>query len=721
MPTPYTGNSIIDYLSSVGKASDFASRAALAAQNGITNYSGTGQQNTQLLGILNRPSSVNNSTSNYTSATTGQPAYSPAPTATPIPTYNGNFVTATNSPTTITPPAPLPPNVATVATAQEGDYVPGKGIKQVDGTYSPTSAEQNARTFGRIGNQVYETTGGKFDYITPEYYKSNLAGKIDLNTVGQISKSSLNEAQTGIANRIATEQTGSPAFTTTTGAATGPLSGSEFNSQTVVDTSKMTESQFNEHVTNLTGGPSSNTYTPPQVSNGNNAYYRTYNTTTKEWDVFRASDGAAVTSGNTDPELDWDKLGLNVTHLNTPSALQQFGGTTVKTPTTPVDSETAIAIKKLEDSIAALKDPFAGQTIAGVRTTLNTELGLDTMYQESIDNKSKINDITNGYEKIGSEITDNVNLPQGVKTKRLTFLNSKQQLALNALVRNQELIDQRITRAEKTVTDRLSDTVNQYNIYRNQVNDIQTRVDKLQAREDKVSENAQQTFQFLASNPELMKDATQSEFDFIQKYGRLPQTMITRIGQNAGEKYLSIVQGQTTTGTKTVFGVTKNGLVPLGTFADVSQSTGTNTSQITVDLPDGQYRVTYDQMGNELNRNRIGDSTKTKTVQQTRADFINWLPTVAQTYTNDQLENVLSMFMPGYSSDKDTAMKSAIDTYKYNAPGTISNNTKPNVTDPITAFGTYSGTGNSNAPADTYTLNGVTYTKGTDGLFYPQQ
>ena len=57
-PTPttptsgYTGVSIVDYLKSVGQASDYTSRATLAAQKGITNYTGTAAQNTQLLGML---------------------------------------------------------------------------------------------------------------------------------------------------------------------------------------------------------------------------------------------------------------------------------------------------------------------------------------------------------------------------------------------------------------------------------------------------------------------------------------------------------------------------------------------------------------------------------------------------------------------------------------------------------------------------------------------
>lgn len=47
--TPYTGNSIVDALNASGQPSDFASRSALAAKSGITNYTGTADQNTQLL------------------------------------------------------------------------------------------------------------------------------------------------------------------------------------------------------------------------------------------------------------------------------------------------------------------------------------------------------------------------------------------------------------------------------------------------------------------------------------------------------------------------------------------------------------------------------------------------------------------------------------------------------------------------------------------------
>jgi len=53
-PSPgiYTGSSLVDYLKSIRKPSDFISRSALAKQYGISNYSGTAEQNMRLLNLL---------------------------------------------------------------------------------------------------------------------------------------------------------------------------------------------------------------------------------------------------------------------------------------------------------------------------------------------------------------------------------------------------------------------------------------------------------------------------------------------------------------------------------------------------------------------------------------------------------------------------------------------------------------------------------------------
>lgn len=54
-PGGYTGNSIIEYLNSRGQDSSYAARARLAAEHGITGYTGTAAQNTALLAALRSP------------------------------------------------------------------------------------------------------------------------------------------------------------------------------------------------------------------------------------------------------------------------------------------------------------------------------------------------------------------------------------------------------------------------------------------------------------------------------------------------------------------------------------------------------------------------------------------------------------------------------------------------------------------------------------------
>jgi len=51
-PSSYQGPSVVDYLSSVGQANDFGSRSELARNLGITNYTGTADQNTRMLELL---------------------------------------------------------------------------------------------------------------------------------------------------------------------------------------------------------------------------------------------------------------------------------------------------------------------------------------------------------------------------------------------------------------------------------------------------------------------------------------------------------------------------------------------------------------------------------------------------------------------------------------------------------------------------------------------
>lgn len=89
----YTGNSIVDFLNAAKQPSDFGSRAKLAAQYGISNYTGTASQNTQLLNILKGYATGNVSQ-------TGVPNTMSAPGTVPTPSSTINASNLTTGGTT---------------------------------------------------------------------------------------------------------------------------------------------------------------------------------------------------------------------------------------------------------------------------------------------------------------------------------------------------------------------------------------------------------------------------------------------------------------------------------------------------------------------------------------------------------------------------------------------------------------------------------------------
>lgn len=89
----YKGSSLVDYLKSVGKASDFASRKRYATQYGISNYTGTAAQNTKLLELMRGGSKPSSSSTKYYSKYTGKAvAIDTVFAAIGVPaTYRGNW------------------------------------------------------------------------------------------------------------------------------------------------------------------------------------------------------------------------------------------------------------------------------------------------------------------------------------------------------------------------------------------------------------------------------------------------------------------------------------------------------------------------------------------------------------------------------------------------------------------------------------------------------
>ncbi len=80
-------NSIVDFLNSTGQKSDYNTRATLAKSNGINNYTGTAEQNINLLGILSK--------------TKAPTTAAPTPTTTVVKTPTTTAVTTTKPPQNI--------------------------------------------------------------------------------------------------------------------------------------------------------------------------------------------------------------------------------------------------------------------------------------------------------------------------------------------------------------------------------------------------------------------------------------------------------------------------------------------------------------------------------------------------------------------------------------------------------------------------------------------
>lgn len=119
--TAVPGNgSIVDFLDAQGKDSSYTSRSKLAAQYGIANYSGSPEQNTQLLKILSTP----------------KPPQTVIPEVKPIPASKGG-ATATTTPKVTTPTTPAPITTTAPKTTYQGasvqDYLTSIGQ---DGSYA---------------------------------------------------------------------------------------------------------------------------------------------------------------------------------------------------------------------------------------------------------------------------------------------------------------------------------------------------------------------------------------------------------------------------------------------------------------------------------------------------------------------------------------------------------------------------------------------------------
>lgn len=169
----YTGGSIVDFLTSSGQDSSFAARTKLATQYGITNYTGTAAQNTQLLNSLKTAQS--------------KPATAPAPTA-PSPTGNGTGTTTTTTkPATTTPSsgggttAPKPTTTTPTPTPPKPTPTPTPTPSK-PAVYSGSSIVDYLKSVNKDSSYSYRTTLAKQygikDYTGSSSQNSTLLQKL---------------------------------------------------------------------------------------------------------------------------------------------------------------------------------------------------------------------------------------------------------------------------------------------------------------------------------------------------------------------------------------------------------------------------------------------------------------------------------------------------------------------------------------------------------------
>ncbi len=149
----YTGPSIVDYLKSIGQASDFTTRTKLATQSGISGYLGTAEQNTQLLNILRGQVIPTPTPTPIPAPAPAAPVPTPVPTPTPTPTPTpaptpAPAPTPTPTPTPTPAPTPTPTPVPTPTPTLTPEEIQNKitDLKNKVATAQTELEKENART-----------------------------------------------------------------------------------------------------------------------------------------------------------------------------------------------------------------------------------------------------------------------------------------------------------------------------------------------------------------------------------------------------------------------------------------------------------------------------------------------------------------------------------------------------------------------------------------------
>jgi hypothetical protein len=143
----YSGGSIVDFLNTNKQASDFTSRAKLAADNGITNYIGSAEQNTKLLGLLK---------------TKTNPAPTPTtPTGSSTPTSNNQNTKPKANPTPTPTPTPKPQPTPTPKPQPKPVYQGNSIVDYLSSVGQSTSYSDRAKLAAKKGIQNYSGTAAQ--------------------------------------------------------------------------------------------------------------------------------------------------------------------------------------------------------------------------------------------------------------------------------------------------------------------------------------------------------------------------------------------------------------------------------------------------------------------------------------------------------------------------------------------------------------------------------
>lgn len=314
-------------------------------------------------------------------------------------------------------------------------------------------------------------------------------------------------------------------------------------------------------------------------------------------------------------------------------------------------------LKNLKQQLEDIKatDPYASQTVQDFANSVYKDQGVLSTRALIKQKEDSLNAITGVYEGLSDEIRNDPDFSKKLKANRLKFLNDEQVRQSNVLQRSIDSLNEDLKFKLEYSNNLIKNAADQYTVYVNERNFIQNNMNTINTQIEKASDNARAVFNTIVANPDLIKGATQTDLDreyaTIQNLGYIPISMITRLAANTGKDVKSVVTGQTSSTTKTVYGLDSNGKVVYSfTMPDVSQSGGNSglTSGISTALyaDIARYQTAIAAINND---NSLDPYTKEAQKQTLIGQLMTKYGTnstamsiVDKTFTNPQTSNSLN-------------------------------------------------------------------------------